>query len=1419
MGNKLINNLSRGLLKNFNKILQDKQFYTFGLNLAPTDSITDRVTKVTENKLADILSLNSTPYVILNVTWLGKSEYVYFIKNKTTLVSEIWLVNKGVKTLKYSNIRLNFQFNKLISSTFRVNFKGQRIIYFVDGYNNDRLINIDEVTSSDSIESLNLITYYDTTNTIDLQAISGGKLLQGNYIVAASFRDKTNNVNNIKVISNTVSIGQGEYYENFRDLYPSIRDFLINKNTTFLETRGVAKDAQTNKALKIKFRDEFIEEYQSMDIYVIRLTEETIDIKLLENIRLINEFVITGGEQFIEVGKDLSVVITNNILYNKSEVISQKDNRLIRANTEIDFNDYNFQSIANGVTVRYSINEDFVAVNTTSDTNRDLQGSEKEINDYNTTIQLQSISPTYLSNNNNRLNKTFCRDEVYALGVYFELDGGIMTDVFHIPGRLPNSNPSQGNWENTSVQAHRGNVNDSDFDTKEFNINNELTPRWKLYNTAIKFSGTDGLLGYYHTDEVYPDGYGFPTNGLKNSDGKSYIRHHKIPSEMLEPLYSGYNFEIGQGREYSIQSREIGLEFDISIPDELQNIIKKVHYTFAPKNNNNKNVLGKGITYSVNSPQRRQSDQLNRYGTRTNTSGLIEYYSAETLFNYKATNIQAKRIKPTSIYNGIIRYITRNTDLFPPNSVSFPNYPLWINSEGGVLSGTGDSQKVDSYNYKQFVRFDNVFYNVRRALIVNDRTTIPLNDVRFVDNNGFTIANSNSINFAGNQNSVLISMNMSGINSYMDLTFSESTYQLHNIDNMSNIMANYPLTYDFQNYQWQIPLSRTKYFDNVLYVTLLTDNRNIDTDLMNLKYTTPYEKNGVLVGDCFIDILHGKRGFSMTYSPWQRAERGIKSNKRLILSTIDSGSSYRPHYEDNVQLAQFDDYFAFLTETQINIRMRDINQENTYYPIFTMNTDSLSNEFEKRAGTQDYYHINEGYNENNIYPRFANDLKIEDVTSETRRLENRIVYSEVQNMESRVDNYRKALANNYRDIITTRGPIYKMFTKQEKLYAITRDSSFIINTSNQTLKTDSGYNISVGTGDFFSLDSVELMALTGGVGGTSSKLSLVESPYGYLYIDKYRSKVFLFNETLLDLNELGLYEDFKLSIEDYIPEIVNETDNPQLGFGISAGYDPKLKRFLITKKDYTPLDTFMSRYKGVYDTEVEYSIGDFYLKEGLLYDYNNYEVDLNDSNLFENKSFTISFDPLTQTWISYHDYLPSRYIPNSEDCYPVNENVKYFSEDFADKQILEVLFNDEINITKVFDSIQVDSRSENVNGQSTNDFFTSVIAYNEKQSTGILNLSPNNLTKKETYWNINQLLDNTKVGNTDKLFTSKWDDIKNNYFIDKVINNNSIDHNKPWNRKGRLRDKYLIVRFIRENTDNKKLYCNLVSTNIRISNR
>src|SRR5690606_4129047 len=158
----------------------------------------------------------------------------------------------------------------------------------------------------DKIYSLDIVLYYASNNNLDLSILKGGKLLQGNNVVAIYFIDSNNVETNVKSISNSVSLGAGNYHENRYQEYPDDNTYYNNQNSNFLEVKGLDNDAQTDKAIKVNIRENVVDNYTGMNVYVIRMTAETTEVSLIENTRITNELVITGAEQFIDLGDDLS---------------------------------------------------------------------------------------------------------------------------------------------------------------------------------------------------------------------------------------------------------------------------------------------------------------------------------------------------------------------------------------------------------------------------------------------------------------------------------------------------------------------------------------------------------------------------------------------------------------------------------------------------------------------------------------------------------------------------------------------------------------------------------------------------------------------------------------------------------------------------------------------------------------------------------------------------------------------------------------------------------------------------------------------------------------------------------------------------------------------------------------------------------
>ena len=108
----------------------------------------------------------------------------------------------------------------------------------------------------------------------------------------------------------------------------------------------------------------------------------------------------------------------------------------------------------------------------------------------------------------------------------------------------------------------------------------------------------------------------------------------------------------------------------------------------------------------------------------------------------------------------------------------------------------------------------------------------------------------------------------------------------------------------------------------------------------------------------------------------------------------------------------------------------------------------------------------------------------------------------------------------------------------------------------------------------------------------------------------------------------------------YYPNI--PTDNHFNGIGLHGVYDSKFDRVIITKIDYIPLDKDIK-----YDAE----LNQFYIeteKNGYTFRTDLY---LTDTDFFCNKSWTISFNFNTKTWVSFHSYIPNFYIGENNFFY------------------------------------------------------------------------------------------------------------------------------------------------------------------------
>jgi len=1261
---KSTNQFTKGLNLSSDYVNNQKDTYSYALNAIKEDSLNAPSSISNEKGFSSYLNLGYD-YILVGSIYLGKEDYILFIKHTdgaVTQFNKIILYREGIVYTKMDNINLGFDKNYPIRGTYRINYKGEYIIYWVDGLNEDRFLNIDNGISITDLDKLSIdIKYVPAVLQSRTISDNDGSLKTGAYEFFGSYISEDNATTPWFTLSGTPS-------------------YIIDDNTQRLSLIDyVAVDGSDSGLITTKSIDlnliNLDPNFNRFRLGIIKTINGTStgyyinDISYLTSTKTIK---YSGFAEEISIG-DINQFVVDPVRYYASNAITQSGNRLLRANTKSSIFNIDYQSFANNIVTDYYIEEELVMT---------MQNST----DYDIRSEWWKSANTKYSD-----KKSLIRDEIYSVGIAFGLiEEGIETPIYHIPGRALNSVP-----QSSFVEQYSNNTNPSlsVWDTNPITENGETLPRWKVENTALL--STDGVYkkpAYWESQEVYPDGFNFPITGSTNTGiGATNVRHHKMPSSALEPLYRREEV----GNVFSFYKRNIGLKFtNIVIPDELKNNIAYVRFYITPRTTeSNKSIIGKGIfsncslskidlapgsggleggPFTTNQwivpviPYNDLDDPLNSAvyneakGTNTwntTTNHYHSFYSPDTTLKNPVLNIDNVSIE--NEIDGIVHYydvmatkvnalpykdgadgktsvaqyhIKRDIFYGDENkgrtvelAISNPDFPIYnlkdvfkptyksisiLNNTDKIVSSKG-RRKVKSAVYvphnsklstDQLGGMDNPYYSPYgqgNVLIELDPTYSVLGATTKVDT---------SINFQDNdssKNNIGVANKQSGSFHFFPVVNPKAVYRY------GSIKRNNPTQYG-----------------------IITGMEYIPTDLVianptfNVNNTLVEEAKG-LIGDGFIDL------FSVQRTRWAN-KRGYTYGGRA--PEIHVGVS------------------TFFTESNINHRLRyaEGTDTKTYYPkqILTTPIKDWLNNYNDRVLIDNYYKYNNDYHKDaskRSYNLDVIDLDLQTVTSYPTR----ILYSEKLLDEERSDSYRVYLANNYKDLPKNKGFITHLFNKGQELFAITRDSIWKLFASNQTIKTNSIDNITVGTGEFLSLDPIEVLSIDGGYAGSSSKMGLVETPYGYFYCDRYKGRFILFDNQQKDVGLIGVNEfitnNYKLEIINQILALESEFDGPLSNYGYLVGYEPITQRILVTKLDYKFTSSSFLLYKGVYNPATVYTTGDIYLKDGVFYKFtsqsNSYKTIYDSSNLNDFIPSTVENINYTFTNPSHGDLIKSPVDP------------------------------------------------------------------------------------------------------------------------------------------------------------------------------
>jgi hypothetical protein len=231
--------------------------------------------------------------------------------------------------------------------------------------------------------------------------------------------------------------------------------------------------------------------------------------------------------------------------------------------------------------------------------------------------------------------------------------------------------------------------------------------------------------------------------------------------------------------------------------------------------------------------------------------------------------------------------------------------------------------------------------------------------------------------------------------------------------------------------------------------------------------------------------------------------------------------------------------------------------------------------------------------------------------------------------EQKVDNWKIYLPLNYHDFsmadfgqLTAMKPI----DNQQIMFLFDKSSPYVTVGRDQLQIDGSGKKVTLGDGGLFERDPRPITYTDTHYGNSQSKWAFNVTPYGIFYPSQRQGNVFNYSGKLNDISDNGMHFWFQNHLPSRLMELFpnfNLADNPVIGTSLQSAFDATNKVYYLSKKDYVQIGTGLT-----YDeNEKVFKLG-------------TRTVEFGDPRYFEDASWTISFDPKTNSFISFHDWHP-----------------------------------------------------------------------------------------------------------------------------------------------------------------------------------
>ena len=1402
--------MSLGIHLNSNPVNQPEGKLRFALNSVFSNTEGELGSMVNE-KGTEVYSSITDNYRLIGSRTFGQ--------NRTLLVFAGYGAEEGISIIAERNgttlttlIRsedLGFSVKHQVIIRHRI-LNNENVFYFTDGNTRIKSINIDNLDSYllagytqatanstgvgwDTTLMNLFIDFTEPSFDVNVSNV-GGVLALGTYCVAYTYLDEA--LNSVDYIGTTGIIPIVD--EPYTSSYKSIDGGLASTNSV------------STKSIEVSITN-VDTSFAYLQLTLISNIDSVLSAKVVKTIPIEGGSSLSTRITGAEIGDVVPIedILVDNIVYETAQALEIFDNSLWLYNLKEKFVDFSvLQLAALDITATWFTKEVGGDINVTTNTKSD---------EY------------YLD------TRSYTLDEVYRFGIVYRFKSGYLSPVFPIASRqkdvgayasLPVATdpnvwhnrlaPSGANWD-SSTYLVGGTVNEADVRHLGLTTG-DTVERWQVWNTAYRFTSptdaayaTEGEFAYTESEELYPN-----DSSVWGTNAGQPIRDFKFPDATLEPLHLIDAFGTDPTNNY----RSVGIKFrNVTIPAEFADEIEDYFFVRVIRDNNNSSVIDRGILSRVlEDNAAADSNEYTNYGNYLVNAG-------------------------------------------PYNSPTVTSAAAWftLNESYQVFHGARTKFQREALG-AGYIKFEKILRGTTKEYLVED---------------------------AGYESRVFLSSHLTSDDTSPDYTPSITSRVIAKQTYIDPDTRNNYMDVPFNNYYCTEGYGIQLQDEAILDI----DNTivgNVDGDVIKFYYASlkrhlVQQYGGIHTGTYMrISDLNTTECFEGDCSVgyfYFRKVYPVNNEVNMVPFIV----------QDKVSLAGriYKSVVGMPYESTVNAALRHegVGSDEIYYPKSYPTTlydfidregDDLNSggpEYPISPLVPNYYGYNEAFSQERVFKVYYPLSPTFDYNEESLGVfPQRVAVSQVSNQELSTDAMRVFLANNYRDLDKQYGEGLVIIAKNNNLYAGAEGAWFLIPVKEYQVNLDLG-TAYFGTGDRLSLSPQVLQNADNMYFGTASAWCTINTPFGIFTVDERGHTIYLVGSTNADLTAQDIsswaFDELKLYFLEAFKNLVIGTEfnnfrNPANPFGIGfhAVYDPEHKRVLITKRDYLPLfESFFGEggYCGVYNSAITYPNNGIVwnletesfclVKNGARIDL--IEIPFTDKLYFEDKSFTLSYSFLTQSWISWHSYIPLIYFQDEDEFFSIPYKVTKaflgafpsYLEQGINKQIhkhntgnyqtyygvkypfiVELVLKGKPGtpFTNIFYISRV-SLYDEITRQwldIPSKTFDEGIFYNSRQSSGVMpilvadspysSITQNTVLAKgrHTNWGLSGFRDYV-TDYSIPFFTSEWASIQGNYFIDKVPNTNVSLLKDPY-QLGRLTDNFLIARLYFNPEENYKISTNAI---------